>query len=101
MKTFNRSISASELKLTFGAKRLSQAIASLAIRLESRKWTMEGQDFAFSGIDWEKDRVSFSRCWSADQNCAGYHWAHTSIEDAMDQVTGTLDDIVTRSVRSA
>jgi hypothetical protein len=100
MKT-ERSISAKELKETFNATSLMRAITELANRLNGRKWTLRGETFAFSGISWEKDRVSFFRSWSAGENRAGYHWAHTTIEDAMDQVTGALDSIVSRSVRSA
>lgn len=85
----------------FNAPSLMRAICDLGKRLEARRWTLNGETFAFSGISWDKDRVSFFRSWSAGENCAGYHWVHVNIEDAMDQITGVMDDIATRSVRSA
>jgi hypothetical protein len=88
-----RSITAKELCATLKASRLAEAITLLANRLQRRNWKCNGQPFAWSGINWEKDYVLFFRCWTAGEGLAGYRYLRTPIADAMDCTSGTLDTI--------
>jgi|LakMenEpi03Aug12_release.lakeMendotaPanAssembly.Ray.scaffolds.fasta_scaffold1052971_2 hypothetical protein len=87
----NRSISAAELKTLTNQKSLPRAITDIAIRMQKRTWAIAGKLIQWSGINWEKDYVSFSLIESAGENAASYRFWRVSIEDALDCISGKLD----------
>ncbi len=86
-----RSITGKELKKLTGHKTLTRAITDIALRMQKRTWRLADKIIEWSGINWEKDYVSFALIESAGENAASYRFWRVSIEDALDCITGKLD----------
>jgi len=87
----NRSITGNELKKLTGHKTLPRAITDIALRMQKRTWRLADKIIQWSGINWEKDYVSFSLIESAGDNTSSYRFWRVSIEDALDCISGKLD----------
>jgi len=68
--------------------------------MQSRIWKMANKVVQWSGINWDKDYVLFSLIESAGENAASYRYWRVSIEDAIDCVSGKLDDLASLERRA-
>lgn len=91
----NRSITAKELKSLTKTDSLPRSLMEIANRLKRRTWTVKGKTVEWSGINWEKDYVSYSLIESSGENSASYRFWRCSIEDAIDCISGNLDNAIT------
>lgn len=95
-----RSISTIELLELTKSNWLPQAICKVAHRMQSRIWRVAGKVVQWGGLNWKKDYVLFSLIESAGENAASYRCWRVSIADAVDCISGKLDDLASLERRA-
>ena len=83
---------ATQLKAMTGAKTRAEAETILYRQFEARRWVYRGHVAQCAGMERRKDRVHFTATWSAGPGVAGHRRVALSMEQAVSNQTGILDN---------